>query len=143
IGLENNITGLIGQEVNTPFDLSKDYMCRARLIGISQVEHVLVIVMHHIASDGWSISIFTDELVEFYKSFRETRPVKLAALPIQYIDYAIWQNKYMTEDVLNKRMAYWINNLKGAEPLHLPTDHARPAIQSNNGALFIHRLDKT
>jgi amino acid adenylation domain-containing protein len=140
---DHDIAGMVLQEVKKSFDLSKDYMLRAHLIGMSEMDHILIIVMHHIVSDGWSRSIFIDELVELYQSMKEGRSAKLPVLAIQYADYAIWQRNYLAGDVLNERMAYWVNNLKGVEPLNLPVDYARPAIQSNNGAFFRYELDKT
>ncbi|MBK8549759.1 MAG: non-ribosomal peptide synthase/polyketide synthase [Ignavibacteria bacterium] len=129
-GLQNYIRDLI----NIPFDLSKDYMLRGNLIRLSEDDHVLVIVLHHIASDGWSTSIMVRELVELYKSYEENREAKLIPLQIQYVDYAVWQRNNLQGAVLEKRLEYWKEKLKGVEQLQLPSDYSRPVIQSVKGA---------
>ncbi|MFN2440233.1 MAG: amino acid adenylation domain-containing protein, partial [Chitinophagaceae bacterium] len=125
----------IEQIVNEPFDLSKDYMIRGHLIVLNNKEHMLVITMHHIASDGWSLHVFVSEVVKLYTSFIQGDAMPLAPLPIQYVDYAIWQRKYLEGEVLDKKLAYWKNKLQDVKVLRLPTDFARPEIQTARGAL--------
>ncbi len=137
-GLQEYIYNII----NEPFDLSKDDMLRAHLISMEEQEHTLVITMHHIASDGWSRSIFVKELVEFYKSYAENRPSLLTPLELQYADYAIWQRTYFQGELLDKKLRYWKEKLEGVAPLQLPADYTRPAIQSTRGALTSFDLDK-
>ena len=79
--------------------------------------------MHHIASDGWSISIIVKEVVELYAAYAEDRPARLAPLQIQYADYAIWQRNYLQGEVLEKKIGYWKEKLEGVQPLQLPTDY--------------------
>ena len=125
-----------------PFILSKDYMLRASLISLEEQKHVLVFILHHIASDGWSRSVLVKEVVELYASYLEQRTAQLLPLTIQYADYAIWQRKYLEGDVLNKKIAYWKEKLQGILPLQLPTDHSRPAVQSTRGARLNFSVDK-
>ncbi|MEO7766084.1 MAG: amino acid adenylation domain-containing protein, partial [Ferruginibacter sp.] len=136
--LQKNIEKLI----NDPFDLSKDHMLRATLITINEQEHVLVVTMHHIASDGWSISIIVKEVVELYSSFDEGRPATLVPLAIQYADFSIWQRNYLKDEVLDRRIAYWKEKLLGVAPLQLPLDFSRPPIQSIKGASSDFTIDK-
>ncbi len=138
LGLQQYIERII----KVPFDLSNDYMLRAALIGLDHDEHVLVITLHHIASVAWSKSVLVKEVVELYSSYEEDRPLQLAPLEIQYADYAIWQRQYLDEDVLEKKIGYWKEKLEGVTPLQLPTDHARPLVQSTKGAIASFRIDK-
>ena len=89
--------------MRVPFDLSKDHMLRADLININEEEHVLVVVMHHIASDAWSIPIIIKEVAALYKAYSEGTESNLSALELQYADYAIWQRSYLTAEVLDKK----------------------------------------
>ncbi len=129
-GLQKYIQELI----NKPFDLSKDHMVRASLISVSEQDHVLVVTMHHIVSDGWSISIIVKEVAELYAAYVENRPDRLLPLEIQYADYAIWQRNYLQGEVLDKKIRYWKDKLQGVAPLQLPADYIRPAVWSNRGA---------
>ena len=132
----------IQELINLPFDLSEDHMIRTHLIKINEDEHILVLNMHHIASDGWSLSIVISELVEMYEALTENREAKLSDLPIQYADFALWQRDYLKGEVLEKKLDYWKTKLKGTEPLQLPADFPRPAKLSINGASKEFNLDK-
>ncbi|MEO6549687.1 MAG: amino acid adenylation domain-containing protein [Ferruginibacter sp.] len=136
--LKNTILSL----VNEPFDLGKDHMLRVALISLNDLEHVLVVTMHHIASDGWSIAIIVKEVVEFYDAYISNRPAVLPPLSIQYADYSIWQRKYLDGDVLERKISYWKEKLKGTTPLQLPLDYTRPAVQSTRGANTHFRINK-
>jgi amino acid adenylation domain-containing protein/non-ribosomal peptide synthase protein (TIGR01720 family) len=129
--------------VQQPFDLSEDSMLRANLIHVSDTEHVLVVVCHHIAFDGWSVGIMVSELVELYSAFCEGRQSLLPALPLQYADYAIWQREYQEKEVMQKQLSYWKTKLQQVEPLHLPTDFPRPVVQSLRGDVLDMRIDQT
>ncbi|MEO6638315.1 MAG: amino acid adenylation domain-containing protein, partial [Ginsengibacter sp.] len=120
--------------VTTPFDLAADDMLRAHLITLGDSENILVVTMHHIASDGWSKSVLVRELLELYKGYDEGHTIELSPLAIQYADYAIWQKKYLNEDTLHERLSYWKEKLHDVKVLSLPTDYPRPAIQSTAGA---------
>ncbi|MEZ4692105.1 MAG: amino acid adenylation domain-containing protein [Ignavibacteria bacterium] len=137
-GLQN----YINDSINSPFDLSEDHMMRATLIRINDNEHILVITLHHIASDGWSISIIVKELVEFYKAYEENREADLSPLPIQYADFSMWQRNYLQGEVLEKKLGYWKDKLKDSEPLQLPVDFERPPVQSTRGAITSFSIDK-
>lgn len=131
----------IRQLIEQPFDLSRHFMLRVHLIRLGEQEHILVIILHHIAADGWSRSIFVQELVELYTAWTENRPLELAPLPVQYADYALWQRNHL-EAVLKEKLAYWIHKLEAVPALQFPTDHPRPEIQSNKGAIIVFTLDQ-
>jgi hypothetical protein len=128
--------------INKPFNLSQDYMLRAEVIAIDKMEHILVITMHHIASDGWSLSIIVKEVVELYNSCIEGRAANLLPMSIQYADYAIWQRNYVKGEVLESKLNYWKEKLEGVAPLLLPLDYERPAVQSKKGAVARFSIDK-
>lgn len=116
------------------FDLNTGPLIHGRLIRLSAEEHVLLITMHHIVSDGWSMSVFVDELAQLYSALREGRDAQLPPLTIQYSDYAQWQRQWLQGDLLDKQIDYWRRNLEGAVPqLELPTDRPRPPVQSHRG----------
>jgi amino acid adenylation domain-containing protein/FkbH-like protein len=139
---EGGLRVLINEIINVPFNLSTDDMLRAQLISLDEQEHILIITMHHIASDGWSASIFVREFVELYEAFHYNRDHQLRALDIQYADYALWQRAYLRDDLLNEKISYWKEKLKDAAPLQLPTDFPRPQVQSTRGASFTFQIDK-
>jgi amino acid adenylation domain-containing protein len=132
----------VEQLISTPFDLSKDYMLRAELIALTEEEHILVVTMHHIASDAWSLSLVMKELTELYAAYTEKRNMELAELPVQYADYALWQNDYLKGKVLDKKLGYWKEKLAGVAPLRLPVDYMRPAVQSTKGAMAAFFVEK-
>jgi hypothetical protein len=103
---------------------------------------VLVVTIHHIATDGWSTGILVKEVVELYGSFIENRPSQLVPLEVQYADYAIWQRTHLQGEILDNKINYWKEKLSDLEPLQLPTDFARPPLQSTKGALAFFSVDK-
>jgi len=129
--------------IDQPFDLSKDHMLRVELITLTEAESILVVVIHHIASDGWSTSVLVKEVVELYSAYEAEREPKLPQLAVQYADFAIWQRNYLQGDVLDKKMAYWKTKLHGVAPLQLPTDYTRPPVQRNRGALQSFRISES
>ncbi|HEX9935694.1 MAG TPA: amino acid adenylation domain-containing protein, partial [Longimicrobium sp.] len=130
------------EEARAPFDLARDPLIRGRLVRMADDDHVLLITMHHIVSDGWSLEVFTRELGELYAAFQAGGPDPLPALPIQYADYAAWQRKWVDGEVLQAQAEYWSGTLAGApELLELPTDHARPARQDFSGSAAGIELD--
>jgi len=122
-------------QTDSPFNLSEDYMLRATLVQLEEREYILVVTLHHIASDGWSSSIIVKELTAFYRAGIEKSIPTLPVLPIQYADYAIWQRRYLNGELLDKKLGYWKEKLEGIVPLQLPTDYPRPSVQSTNGAM--------
>lgn len=122
--------------VAAPFDLAADFMLRAQLVKLSATEHLLLIVMHHIATDGWSMGIIIRELTALYNAYTEHRTAQLPELPVQYPDFAIWQRGYLSGQVLAQQLQYWQQQLRDVTPLNLLTDYPRPAIQSTKGAYY-------
>nr|ABI26078.1 OciB [Planktothrix agardhii NIVA-CYA 116] len=119
------------KQATQPFDLAKESLIRITLVVLSETEHLLLVCMHHIISDGWSIEVFIHELTTLYNAYAQNQPANLAPLPIQYADFAIWQRQWLQGDVLQTQLNYWQNQLTAAPPLlSLPTDHPRPAVQS-------------
>ena len=138
----NGLKERIHQLISHPYDLSKDHMLRAALIKLHEQDHVLVVTMHHIASDAWSLSVIVKEVGELYSSYTENRAAQLPTPQIQYADFSIWQRKYLQGEVLNRKISYWKKKLEGVAPMELPTDFARPAVQSSRGANSSFRIDK-
>ncbi|MFJ9034765.1 amino acid adenylation domain-containing protein, partial [Streptomyces sp. NPDC102274] len=121
--------------VSTPFDLRTGPLLRVFLAEVSPREHVLVLAMHHIVTDGWSMGVVTRELSAFYTDAVRGRQSELAELPVQYPDFAVWQRDRLMGDALDEHLAYWRGQLADLEPLELPTDRPRPAVRTSAGAL--------
>jgi amino acid adenylation domain-containing protein len=118
-------------EWDQPFDLSRGPLLRMKLIKAKEQEHFLLCTVHHIVSDGWSAGVFNRELMTLYEAFKEGRMDPLPPLRVQYADFALWQRKWLEDGPLEKGLRYWKKQLAGIpEQLELPTDRARPAIQS-------------
>ncbi|NMF66950.1 non-ribosomal peptide synthetase [Brasilonema octagenarum] len=118
-----------------PFDLASEPLLRATLVVLSETEHVLLVCMHHIVSDGWSMGVFLQELETLYNAYSQGQTPSLAPLPIQYADFTIWQREWLQGDVLQTQLSYWQQQLKDAPALlSLPTDRPRPAVQTFAGA---------
>ncbi|HEU4561488.1 MAG TPA: amino acid adenylation domain-containing protein [Longimicrobium sp.] len=133
---------LVVEEAGAPFDLAGGPLIRGRLVRVADDDHLLLITMHHIVSDGWSMGVFTRELGELYAAFQAGQPDPLPPLPIQYADYAVWQRKWVDGEVLQAQAEYWTETLGGApELLELPTDHVRPARQDFSGGIVGIELD--
>lgn len=131
---EAEVQRLLNEEARRPFDLTRDLLLRAVLLRLDETEHVLLITMHHIASDGWSWGVLCQELAAFYESFTEGGRAPLAELPIQYADYAVWQRQWMRGPVLEKQLGYWKKQLAGMpDGIELPTDRPRPAAPTFQG----------
>lgn len=123
------------QELARPFDLAKGPPFRGRLLRLSRTDHVLLLTVHHIVSDGWSMRVLLRELGLLYQAYREGRGSPLPELSLQYGDYAVWQRQHISDEVLARDLDYWREELSGAPSLQkLPTDRPRPAVQSYPGA---------
>ncbi len=132
---------LLGAEAKRPFNLARDLMLRCVLLKLDAAEHILMVTIHHIATDAWSAEIFFRELAAGYEAFCAGRPVLLPSLPIQYADYAVWQWESLQGEVLERQLDYWKQRLSGAkEFLDLPTDRRRPAAQTFRGAVETRRI---
>ncbi|WP_437715401.1 amino acid adenylation domain-containing protein [Sorangium sp. So ce448] len=125
---------LAAEEVERPFDLAKGPLVRVTLLRLADDEHLLVMVMHHIASDGWSMRILASEMEALYASHRRGAPAGLPPLPIQYADYALWQRERVEGPALKPHLDWWKAQLDGIEPLDLPLDKPRPAAPSLRSA---------
>ncbi|HEX8431069.1 MAG TPA: amino acid adenylation domain-containing protein, partial [Longimicrobium sp.] len=133
---------IMSEEGSALFDLHDGPLVRGRLIRLCEDDHVLLVTMHHIVSDGWSMGVLTHELSTLYGAFHRGEADPLPTLPIQYADYAVWQRKWIEGDVLREQAEYWRSTLAGApELLELPTDRPRPAIQSLAGDSIALELD--
>lgn len=131
---EASVQRCIAEETEKKFDLSSGPLARSTLLCLSSQEHILLITMHHIISDGWSIGILVRELADLYEAYWQGRVDPLAPLPIQYADYALWQRQWLQGSVLDKQLNYWRNHLGAFPPiLELPTDRPRPPVQSYRG----------
>jgi microcystin synthetase protein McyA len=127
---------LLAEEANAPFDLEAGPLIRGRLIRQSEDEHTLLITMHHIVSDGWSIGVFRNEVSKLYSAFRRGEEDPLPELAVQYADYAIWERQWLEGELLGQQGEYWKRALQGAPALlELPTDHPRPAQQDYRGGI--------
>ncbi len=132
------------EEVECPFDLTSGPLIRGQLLQVGEDEHILLITMHHIVSDEWSMSIFLNELNTLYAAYREGRGDPLPELEVQYADYAVWQRQLIEGEMLQQQAEYWKGALAGAPALlELPWDHARPAQQNYSGGLSRFELDET
>ena len=126
---------LLTNEARKPFNIETGPLFRATLLLLSAEEHILLLTMHHIISDGWSIGILVRELIELYEAFVANRPSTLPPLAVQYIDFAAWHREWLQGEVLAKAVSYWKENLAGATSLlELPTDRPRPPSQGFAGA---------
>ncbi|HCF3564061.1 TPA: pyoverdine non-ribosomal peptide synthetase PvdD [Pseudomonas aeruginosa] len=138
--------GALARQVETtiarPFDLERGPLLRVSLLRLAEDDHVLVLVQHHIVSDGWSMQVMVEELVQLYAAYSRGLEIALPALPIQYADYALWQRSWMEAGEKERQLAYWTGLLGGEQPvLELPFDRPRPVRQSHRGAQFILELD--
>ncbi|HEU4561344.1 MAG TPA: amino acid adenylation domain-containing protein, partial [Longimicrobium sp.] len=123
-----------GEEAR-PFDLSAGPLFRAALLRLGEEDHVLLLSMHHIVSDGWSMGVLSREFSALYAAYREGRESPLPELGVQYADYAVWQREQLEGEGLERQLAYWRKRLAGApELLELPTDRPRPPVQTYRGA---------
>jgi amino acid adenylation domain-containing protein len=130
---ESRLVRLIAEVEARPFDLSSDPMLRATLVALADEAHVLVLTVHHIAADGWSLDVLVDEFVQLYTAIGQGQPPQLPALPIQYADYALWQQAQVP--ALADGLAWWSAQLAGAPDLStLPGDRPRPTRMSGQGA---------
>jgi amino acid adenylation domain-containing protein len=129
---------LARQEAVRPFELEKGPVWRAVLLRLGQEDYALLLTIHHIASDGWSLGVLVSEFTELYAAWCERRPQRLPELPIQYADFAIWERQWFHGEVLDRQLLYWEQKLRGIVPLELPTDHPRPVLATHEGA--VHRF---
>ncbi|HYW07517.1 MAG TPA: condensation domain-containing protein, partial [Longimicrobium sp.] len=139
---ETEVRRLVAEEAASPFDLARGPLIRGRLLRVADDDHVLLVTMHHIVSDGWSMGVLTRELGALYSAFTRGEPDPLPPLPLQYADYAAWQRRRVEGEVLARQADYWTRTLAGAPAvLEVPADHPRPAVQDFAGAFAALELD--
>ena len=127
---------LLSEEAQRPFDLARGPLLRTTLLRLDEEEHVLLLTMHHIICDDWSVGVLNRELAVLYEAFSAGKPSPFPELPIQYADFAHWQWQWLQGEVLEDQLAYWKQQLGGSLPvLELPTDRPRPAVQTFQGAI--------
>nr|WSZ19204.1 amino acid adenylation domain-containing protein [Streptomyces canus] len=125
---------VVRREAFRPMDLAAGPLVRAALVRAAEDEHLLLVVVHHIVSDGWSMRLVAQELPELYAAERAGRPADLAVLPVQYADFALWQREWLRDAEVDGQLEYWRAALAGLEPLDLPTDRPRPPVRSGRGS---------
>jgi amino acid adenylation domain-containing protein len=121
-------------EARAPFDLAGGPLLHATLLRLAPEDHVVLVVLHHIIADGWSIGVLNREVAALYEAYVAGRPSPLPEPPVQYADYAAWQRRWLQGAALEKQLAYWKERLAGAAALDLPADRPRPAAPSYRGA---------
>jgi amino acid adenylation domain-containing protein len=137
---ESEASRLAETSARLPFDLEEGPLLRAHLIRLAEAEHLLSLVLHHIISDGWSLSLLVRELTQLYEAFSQGKPSPLADLGFQYADYAVWQRDWLQGEELERQLAYWRRQLAGAPPLNLSTDRPATAATSDNGVTLTFAL---
>ncbi|MCT8285390.1 non-ribosomal peptide synthase/polyketide synthase [Xanthomonas translucens pv. translucens] len=139
---ETELLRLADQETRTPFDLAHDSLVRGQLLRLGEEEHVLLVTLHHLVTDGWSMGVLVQELGTLYAAFAQGRPDPLPPLPIQYADYSLWQRRWLDGPLLQRQLDFWRDHLQDAPALlELPTDRPRPARQDARGDTLPFALD--
>ncbi|MGE6764047.1 non-ribosomal peptide synthase/polyketide synthase, partial [Corallococcus interemptor] len=131
---EKEASRLADEEARRPFDLARGPLLRSTLVRLREDTHLLLVTMHHIVSDGWSMGVLVREVAAFYAAFSTGQSPSLPPLPVQYADFSAWQRKWLQGEVLEAQIQFWKQQLSGAPAaLELPTDHPRPPVQSHRG----------
>src|SRR6185503_1660198 len=134
---------LIREEAQRPFNLSTGPLMRVRLLRLSPEDHILLLSMHHIVSDGWSMGVLVREVAALYEAYAVGAESALKELSLQYGDYAVWQREWLQGEVLDQQLSYWRRQLAGVPPvLELPADRPRPQVQTFRGAALPFKLSK-
>ncbi|MEG3908710.1 amino acid adenylation domain-containing protein [Microcoleus sp. w2-18bC1] len=134
---------LASQSVMYVFNLAQEPLLRAQLVQLTPTENVLLLIVHHIIFDGWSVNIFVQELTTIYSALVEHHTPTLPEINLQYVDFAVWQQQWLQGEVLQSQLAYWQQKLAGMPALlELPTDRPRPAVQSFRGKTQVFTLEQ-
>jgi len=134
---QQRVQQLADDEAHRPFDLETGPLLRACLVKTAEHEHYLVLTLHHIVTEGWAMDIFARELSALYEAFVDERDSPLAPLPVQYLDYSVWQRQWLESGERQRQLDYWTAQLGREHPLlELPSDRPRPAVQSHQGELY-------
>jgi len=140
----NEVDQLAADEARKPFDLEQSPFLRVTVLRLSPEKFMMLLTMHHIISDGWSMGVLMKEMIALYRAFNEGRPSPLPELPVQYADFALWEREQLQGEALEKALAYWKQRLAdGPDPLALPADHPRPAVPKLRGAQYSFALSST
>ncbi|VEF10246.1 peptide synthase [Pseudomonas fluorescens] len=140
---EQAVVNAAEQQSVLPFDLAVGPLLRVTLLKLAEQEHVLLLTLHHIVSDGWSMNVLIDEFIRCYDAFDAGQPPQLPALPIQYSDYALWQRRWLEAGEQARQLEYWQAQLGDEHPvLELPLDHSRPAMPSYRGTRYEFAVDE-
>ncbi|MGM0887833.1 MAG: non-ribosomal peptide synthase/polyketide synthase [Bacillota bacterium] len=132
---EAEVKRLMQQETEVPFDLGEGPLIRTILLRVGEEDWVLLCILHHIVSDGWSMGVLLEEWIAFYEEATDEKVAELEPLPIQYADFAQWQKGWLKEELLEQQLHYWQEELSGELPLlQLPMDRPRPAVQTHRGS---------
>ena len=143
VDVHGELQRLIAEEAATSFDLQSGPLIRGQLLHLSEQQHVLLICMHHIISDGWSVGVLFHEISQVYGAFLRAEPDPLLPLPVQYADYALWQRQWLRGEVLQQQIDFWKGYLRDAPMfLELPSDRARPTVQSHSGGVIERKLSE-
>jgi amino acid adenylation domain-containing protein/non-ribosomal peptide synthase protein (TIGR01720 family) len=134
---------LAAADAKEPFDLTLGPLMRARLFRTGERQYLLYYNVHHIAYDGWSQGIFARELAAIYDAFAAGEPSPLPELPVQYLDFALWQREWLQGEVLERQLAHWRRQLASVPPLEMPTDRPRPPVRTHDGAAVPLALGRT
>ena len=140
---QGEVSRLTQAEAGRAFDLERGPLLRATLLAEAVGESVVLLTLHHVVSDGWSMGVLIDEMGALYASYLAGRPSPLVELAVQYADFSIWQRGTLSEEILASELAYWREALAGLESLELPTDRPRPAVRRGRGAMRRFHLPET
>src|SRR5207249_2703715 len=134
---------LLADDAHQPYNLQEAPLMRAKLVRLSNDEHVLILNFHHVVCDGSSLTIFYQVLAALYEAFLDGEVCSLPSLPVHYADYAVWQHERLQGEVLESQLAYWKRQLgTGLTTLNLPTDYERPVVQTYRGARLTRTLSE-
>lgn len=132
---ESEAVRLMFDEARRVFDLGQGPLLRVTVLRLCKQDHIVVLTMHHIVSDGWSMGVFIREMAALYEAFSKREPSPLPELPLQYADFVQWERQHLQDEMVERQLAYWKQQLGGDLPvLQLPTDRPRPAVQTHQGA---------
>jgi len=152
INLQNSSPTVIDSEINDraleeasrPFNLQEGPLLRVNLLQFTEIDHVLLMTMHHIVSDNWSTGLLVHEVVRLYEAFSLNLPSPLQEMAVQYADFSVWQRKWLRGKTLENQIEFWRRHLEGAPPvLEMPLDYSRPSYQTYNGDYLTFQISKT
>ncbi|NQZ10895.1 MAG: hypothetical protein HRT35_27395, partial [Algicola sp.] len=142
--LQEQVRELVHQEAIKPFDLTQDLLLRAQLLRLNETEFVLLYTLHHIAADGWSVGVLTNEINALYNAYAQQLPNPLLELEIQFSDYAHWERQRAGQGSFDAQVYYWQHQLAGLPQVHsLPLDKPRTSVQTYQGSTVVNHIDRS